>query len=751
MAVRDDPEFRSPPSILHDVPPDELEAHRDFVLRHIDFLIDMLTGEQFQQQWAQPSGCPSATPEMVARRRKDDKKYPCRYWTLTLPEQRNGIETDCPCEDPLAGSDDPLDTVAAVAIARDDRTPGQRYFDTEDRQLIARLRRNVGTWGEIASLGKSRLEAELQRATGRPGIAAYRVDTLVSLLEAVASSEFTDGVTLRNVSTKPYRCYREMLAGFPGIAEADTWWLLLVAFDKPVWPADPFIDRLLCSLGLLDTDEFGDGAGRREELEDLLTDRQISSLHRALAGHAIKGHEETGNHDCEIRKFLLPYRIRRQISREEGPSVIDLFSGAGGLSLGFSRAGYVVEWAIDNDRYATDTYRLNHPKLPHEDVVCDDIVEAIDSGILEEFVDPPDVIIGGPPCQALSQAGYRSRLAQDEEYSVLDDERTVLYRRYVEVVEALRPKVLVMENVEGMMNEVGDTGIRVGDLVLESLEAIGSGGPGYRCDFRLVHCSDLGIPQKRDRVIILGIREDVATGPEEVHELFERILGGQSDSAVSLQQGLAGIPKIRRGEGGNVAVGLPPGRRSHFVTENELDQKTGLCFNHQAREHPMEKDRTLFDEAMEPGDTSWDVKYRKDEYSDLIEYDVGTEENPRFSDKYRMLRWDEPAPTVVAHLAKDANNFILPDYFDHVSGTSGEPDRRRNRGITAREAARLQTFPDDHIFLGPFGSWFRQIGNAVPPLLGERIGTAVREYLAGKAIETGEPVQGRTGQITADD
>jgi DNA (cytosine-5)-methyltransferase 1 len=131
---------------------------------------------------------------------------------------------------------------------------------------------------------------------------------------------------------------------------------------------------------------------------------------------------------------------------------------------------------------------------------------------------------------------------------------------------------------------------------------------------------------------------------------------------------------------------------------------------------------------MEPGDTGWHVKYRT-EYGHLIEYDVGTEEIPAFKDKYRMLYWDRPSPTIVAHLAKDGNSFILPDYYEYARPDEEKQDSRRSRGITPREAARLQSFPDSYVFLGPFTSQFRQIGNAVPPLLGERIAAVLGDYL----------------------
>jgi len=409
---------------------------------------------------------------------------------------------------------------------------------------------------------------------------------------------------------------------------------------------------------------------------------------------------------------------------------VDLFAGAGGLSHGMSRAGFDIQWAIDNEPDAVATFRLNHPEVPHRNVVCEDIREVDVAERIRDAVGSPDVIIGGPPCQSLSPAGYRSRLAKNEDYSVLDDDRTDLYTQYIKTVDELRPKAIVMENVEGMVSEIGDTGVRVIDSVINGIEELGSGQQGYSWEYRLVNLNNLGVPQKRERVVVLAVRNDLVSDDDRVVQLFDAI-EDVSIGKITIRQGLSGLPRLLRGEGGRVVVGSPDGRRSKYVTENNLDDKAGLTFNHQARSHPMEKDQKLFDEALEPGDTGWDVKYRKTgKYADLIEYDVGTEENPRFKDKYRMLKWDEPAPTIVAHLAKDANSFVLPDYYEHVQNDRSQQDHRRNRGITPREAARLQSFPDDFIFLGPFTSWFRQIGNAVPPLAGEQVGKVLKPLVS---------------------
>jgi DNA (cytosine-5)-methyltransferase 1 len=244
--------------------------------------------------------------------------------------------------------------------------------------------------------------------------------------------------------------------------------------------------------------------------------------------------------------------------------------------------------------------------------------------------------------------------------------------------------------------------------------------------------TELGVPQKRERVLLLGVREDlVEQNSLSTAELLDDIpVEGETQN---VQQGLSGLPRLRRGEGGRVLSKIGRGSKSNYVNTHNLDSGTNLCFNHLAREHPMEKDRILFDEALEPGDTGWDIKYGSDsEYAEYIEYNVGTAEKQRFGDKYRMLQWSEPAPTIVAHLAKDANGFVLPDYYRHGYRDEERADPSRNRGITPREAARLQSFPDDYVFLGPFTSWFRQIGNAVPPIAGKRIGQVIEQLMASK-------------------
>ncbi|MDQ2074771.1 DNA cytosine methyltransferase [Haloarcula sp. H-GB4] len=578
------------------------------------------------------------------------------------------------------------------------------------------------------------IERVSRTAPGRRVLDATAISELKEALSIIKDHRYTEGYTLTSLPTVAYDLLQEMMVLLPGIDDTSAWWLLLTALDKPVWPADKQVDALLVELGLLGPENTPEN-GRHRILESELSDRHIPALHRALAGHVSYCDEDHTTSNCELQQFTLSHRIDRQVSAEgtERPTVVDLFCGAGGLSHGFTRGvtgpQFDVALAVDEDEAATDTYRLNHPEIPHQKIQCDDIGNlAENADELEELAPDVDLVVGGPPCQALSVAGYRSRRADDDSYSVIDDPRTELYQHYVSLLETLEPQYIIMENVEGIRSPVGDSDRRVIDDVEAALSEL-----GYTTDHRLIDCSRFGIPQERDRVILFGVRGKTVPEPDELVGEFFGALIPDTDTETTIHQALSNLPRLRRGEGGDVVAGRHRGRASEYVRDNELHNGTQLTYNHQAREHPMEKDRKLFSDVMEPGDTGWDVKYGT-EYGHLIEYDVGTEENPKFKDKYRMLHWDEPSPTIVAHLEKDANSFILPDYYEYARPDVTKQDSTRSRGITPREAARLQSFPDSYVFLGPFTSQFRQIGNAVPPVLGDRIASVL-----GKFISNGSP------------
>jgi len=615
------------------------------------------------------------------------------------------------------------------------------------------------------------------------GVVVVRLERLLDALAYFRDHRYFDELAFETVSPTSFERTNQMLAGAPGISESDAWWLQLVALDRRVWPSDPVIDTLLAQLGLIDPAAVGEQGTNRCVIAEDITPRQILDLHRGLAVHAHYNGATPCKPDCAIRKFMLTYRQQAQADRDRtAPKVVDLFAGAGGFSQGFRDAGYEVAAAVDKDRQATDTYRLNHPEVPHSRVITADITE-IDSTtegseateqlgkqvklssparLFEQINGDIDVVVGGPPCQAFSKAGYRA--SGDEDYSILDDPRADLYRHYVNMIDAIEPTAIVMENVKGILTSVdedhlgtGDagredaSGTRIIDLVVANLEEI-----GYDCAFQSVDCSEYGIPQTRERILITGLSKEQVPADIGATDI-RKDLTKKAESApdeVTIHDALTKLPRLRRGEGAAVSITNRDvaGRSTKYAKKHDLPGGTPVVTSHRTRQHPREKDREMFETVMEPGDTGWDVKYRH-ERPDLIDYPVGTEEDPKFDDKYRMLDWFEPAPTIMAHLEKDSNGFVLPDYYEFIRPRTERADQRRNRGLTPREAARLQTFPDDYIFLGSFISHFIQIGNAVPPVLGEKVACTISDVVLDRArnIADGQAGQEKTVVNEGDD
>jgi DNA (cytosine-5)-methyltransferase 1 len=759
----------------------ERDTHDRLVSRHIDFISELLAAEQESRDWKQPVGCADAIVDSVNHYRSTGGYYPCVYERIETFERDIGdgfedrttatVSTDasqtaaCPCKDPLANSEETLDAIIAVVIAPDDRPPRERYFDRHWREVVVKLRDYYGSWEDISNHSVETLYERTRSfaLNHRGGVARHRLKRLLDALKYFRDHRYFDELAFETVSRTSFERTNQMLADAPGISESDAWWLQLVALDRRVWPSDPIIDTLLAQLGLVDPATVGEQGTNRCAIAEDITPRQILDLHRGLAVHAHYSGATPCGPDCAIRKFMLTYRQQAQANRDKtAPKVVDLFAGAGGFSKGFRDAGYEVAAAVDKDQQATDTYRLNHPEVPHSRIITADITEigsttadmetteqlgeqaerSSPARLFDEINGDIDVVVGGPPCQAFSKAGYRA--SGDDDYSILDDPRADLYRHYVDLIDTIEPVAIVMENVKGILTSVdrhhpgtdetgreGASRTRIIDLVVADLEEI-----GYDCAFQSVDCSEYGIPQTRERILVTGLNQEQSPadiGAMDVRQNLEKKAESTLGQA-TIHHALTKLPRLRRGEGAAVSTTNRDvvGRPTKYAKKHGLPSGTSVVTSHRTRQHPREKDREMFETVMEPGDTGWDVKYRH-ERSDLIDYPVGTEEDPKFDDKYRMLDWFEPAPTIMAHLEKDSNDFVLPDYYEYVQRGTERADQRRNRGLTPREAARLQTFPDNYIFLGPFISHFIQIGNAVPPVLSEQVACTISDTVLDRA------------------
>lgn len=385
-----------------------------------------------------------------------------------------------------------------------------------------------------------------------------------------------------------------------------------------------------------------------------------------------------------------PWRSWVEEQAERGPIALDLFSGAGGLSLGLEDAGFKVVLAVDHDEAAVQTHLAMFPGLCLDlDLAdpdrIDDLVELL-SGI------DVDLIAGGPPCQPFSRAG-RSKIRDLVDRGVREpiDPRRELWRSFLAVAERVRPRAVLMENVPDMA--LGDD-MRTVRYMADRLEAA-----GYETDMRIIEAWRHGVPQHRQRLILVGVRDGLFEWPTESEE-------------VTLRDAIGDLPRLRDTSGARELRYRGP--KTAFQTQARIGMLTSeanVIYDHFTRAVRAD-DREAF-KLMAKGYRYPDLPDQLKRYRDDI-----------FDDKYNRLRWEDRSRSITAHIAKDGYWYIHPS---------------EHRTLTVREAARIQTFPDHFRFSGSRSDAFRLIGNAVPPLLGSVIGTAVREALDRPA--TGREMQ----------
>jgi DNA (cytosine-5)-methyltransferase 1 len=380
--------------------------------------------------------------------------------------------------------------------------------------------------------------------------------------------------------------------------------------------------------------------------------------------------------------------------RNRGPEFIDLFAGGGGLSLGFRQAGLHQRTAVEADEHAVDTLYLNHPAADPASLLRRDVRSLLTD---EKFLDRHrgvTLLIGGPPCQPYSIA-HRHRKPDRT------DGRRFLFRPFVRLGKELGVRMIVMENVPGLQTASGGgTLSRILALFRKA---------GFAVSYRVLDASEYGVPQFRRRMFFVALNRLLWKDPERSLETFWSAVEARARHApVTVQEALSGIPVVGAGSGGLAVRKLHRGKVSGYA--KALGSGTRYSFNHQARAHNA-RDLRIF-AALRPGEIA---KWLDAREPGLIPYQVES-----FPDKFRRIRASRPAPTIPAHLSRDANSFVHP----YVP-----------RGITCREAARLQSFPDDYIFLGGFAASFKQTGNAVPPVLSRAVAKAALTLLRSSKLE----------------
>jgi DNA (cytosine-5)-methyltransferase 1 len=387
--------------------------------------------------------------------------------------------------------------------------------------------------------------------------------------------------------------------------------------------------------------------------------------------------------------------------RAEDPDLrlaADLFSGAGGMSLGLTRAGFRVVLSADHDAEAVETHAHHFGGLALDwDLSDSSKVEAVAQLLIDNRI---DVLAGGPPCQPFSKAG-RSGIRDRVRKGLRDphDQRRDLWRSFIEVVRLARPAGVLMENVPDMAL---DREMFILRNVVEELEQL-----GYAVQEQVVDSRDFGVPQFRQRLLVAAVRDRRSFRfPTPVAE------------QVTLWNAIGDMPEIEGGwrpEGGAegwIDYDGPGTAYQRLMREGVSPRHADRLYDHITR--PVREDDAIAFDHMDTHTRYSDLKKLK-EVEGSVRYRTDI-----FDDKYKRLDENDLSRTITAHIAKDGYWYIHP---------------RQGRTLTVREAARIQSFPDWFRFAGPPSAAFRQIGNAVPPLMAQHVGTALRHALDGDAME----------------
>jgi DNA (cytosine-5)-methyltransferase 1 len=417
--------------------------------------------------------------------------------------------------------------------------------------------------------------------------------------------------------------------------------------------------------------------------------------------------------------------------------VLDLFSGAGGLSEGFFRQGATFVGHVEADAYACKTlktrtaywnlkkenkldiyYNYLLKKITTEELweqakvknsndvintfisddTFDEITKTVKQNLKDKNIKNVDLIIGGPPCQAYSVVG-RARMKD----AVIEDPRNFLYLHYVRFLTTFKPKMFIFENVPGLKS--AGNGKHFNDIKKAIDDA------GYHIELQELIASDYGVLQSRKRIIIVGWKKDGRKKDISYkYPEFEKI-----ENKYLVKNVLEDLPKTKPD---NMIEGENKYRtetNQYLIDSNIREEGFNILTQHETRMH-NERDIEIYKEAIK----RWNKDNTRLCYKELATRrpELITHKNTTsFTNRFNVIKADTSAShTILAHMAMDGHYYIHPDIKQH-------------RSLSVREAARLQSFPDDFYFEGPRTAQFRQIGNAVPPKMAEQIAKKIKELI----------------------
>ena len=368
---------------------------------------------------------------------------------------------------------------------------------------------------------------------------------------------------------------------------------------------------------------------------------------------------------------------------------IDIFCGAGGLSFSFKKRNHNLKLAVDIDPISIKTLKTNFPQSS-KNIINEDIIKLIKQRKSDIFKNKIDLLMGGPPCQGFSTANRQN---------ILNDPRNELYNYFLEFAKKINPKFILIENVVGIKTRAND--------ILTKLDGI-----GYQADFRILQAHDFGVPQNRRRVFFFAIKKNQSR--RLIENFFESLENFKKKSIkFLLKDALFGLrplkPKKFKNDNKNeyfesgFNIEKKNFNKSNFYLKLiNSNKKINYVFNHMAR-YNNERDIKIFSRLPQGADST------HKSIQDIMPY---KKRNKIFKDKYFKLNNHKISKTITSHMKFDCNMYIHPS---------------QARGLTPREAARIQSFPDNYFFEGTKSQCYSQIGNAVPPLLSKYICMALEK------------------------